>query len=103
MTATKKIKFIKSPTPVFNLAYFDGDIVEMPVNQADLLIEFEVAVEVTPVFADIQDLPVDIPARDKLMEAGVKSMDELRLYEDLTEIKGIGKKTAEAITEYLKR
>lgn len=103
MTKTKKIIFTKSPTPVFHLAYFDGDIVEFPVNQADELIEAEIAVEYLPVFEDVEDLPVDIPGRDKLILAGVKSMTELRLYDDLTEISGIGKKTAEAIIEYLKK
>jgi hypothetical protein len=103
MSATIKIIFIKSPTPVFNLAYFDGDIIEVYPNQAEVLIEAGVAREYIPEFRDIEDLPVDIPGRDKLLQAGVKSMEELKLYDDLTEISGIGKKTAEAIIDYLKK
>jgi len=100
---TKKIQFTKSPTPVFNLAYFAGDIVEMPANQADTLIEAEFAVEFFPVVSEAADLPQDIPGRDKLIAFGVTSMAELRQYDDPCEIKGIGKKTAEAILEYLKK
>ena len=103
MSATKKIRFIKSPTPVFNLAYFDGDIVDMPANQAEVLIDSGFAEEYFPVISAVADLPLDIPGRDKLILAGVKSLDELRLYDDITEIKGIGKKTAEAIVDYLKK
>ena len=103
MAATKKIRFTKSPTPVFNLAYFEGDIVEMPANQADALIEADFAVEYFPVINHSVDLPQDIPGRDKLLASGVSTLSELMQYDDPSEIKGIGKKTAEAILEYLKK
>lgn len=100
---TVKIIFIKSPTPVFNLAYFDGDILEMNANQAEVLIEAGVAKLYEPVFNLIEDLPMDFPGRDALIAFGIKTMQEVRLLNDPTEIKGIGKKTAEAILEYLKK
>lgn len=103
MSVTKKIRFIKPPVAVFRLAYFVGDIVEVAANQAEVLIESGFAEEYMPVLEDVTDLPVDIPSREKLLAAGVKSMQELILYDDLTEIPGIGKKTAEAITDYLKK
>lgn len=103
MSALIKIRFTKSPTGVFNLAYFPGDIVEMPANQAEVLIESEFAEEYIPVISDVNDLPLDIPGRDKLIAAGVKTMNELRQYDDITEIKGIGKTTAKAIVDYLKK
>jgi hypothetical protein len=103
MPTTKKIKFTKSPTGLFRLAYFPGDVVEMNTNQADVIIEAGYAEEYNPVIHQESGLPVDIPARDKLLAAGVNSLDELRQYDDLTDINGIGKKSAEAIIAYLKK
>lgn len=99
----KKIQFTKSPTGKFNLAYFAGDVVEMPANQAEVLIEHDFAVEVTPEIYPKDDLPPDVPARDKLLAAGVKSIEELKLFDDLTEIPGVGKKLAEQIVAYLNK
>ena len=103
MITMKKIIFIKSPTPVFNLAYFDGDIIEVHENQADVLIDAGVAKEYLPVFADVEDLPVDIPGRDKLIAAGVTTLEELKEYNDFTEIDGIGVKAGKAIENYLNK
>lgn len=36
---TKKVRFLKSPTGAFKLAYNVGDITALPVEQAELLIE----------------------------------------------------------------
>ena len=98
----KKIQFIKSPVGLFHLAYFAGDVVELPTNQADVLIEAGYAKEYAPALNPTVDLPGDLPGRDAFLAAGIKTMEEVRLIKDHTEIKGIGKKTAEAIITYLK-
>lgn len=46
-------------------------------------------------------LPEDFPARDKLADAGIDTYAKVRAVEDLTEIPGIGRATAEKITEAL--
>ena len=101
--ATKRIKFTKSPTGRFNLAYFDGDVVDMPQAMAEILIEAEYAVEVHSKIAYNTQLPADVPQRDKLILAGIKSLEELKEYHDFTEIDGIGVKSAKAIEKYLKK
>jgi len=103
MKGQKTIQFIKSPVAVFHLAYFADDIVTMPANRADVLIEAGFAKEYAPAMEIRIDLPEDIPARDKLLKAGVKSLHELNAYDDLTQIPSIGPATAKAIAEYLKK
>lgn len=105
MANTIKITFIKSPTGSFNLAYFEGDSVEMPANQAKELMNAGVAKpfdinEDDPIGVD---LPMDIPARDLLIKQGIKTMDELLIYPDLTKIAGIGKQINKQIMNYLKK
>jgi len=102
---TMKITFLKSPTGVYNLAYFEGDTVEMPVGQARELMDAGIArpfnkVEDDPVGVD---LPAEIPGRKLLLKHGIKTMEELKAFKDLTQISGIGKSTAKQITEYLNK
>lgn len=99
----KKIQFNKSPVGFFNLAYFAGDVVEMPANQAEVLIEAGYAKEYAPAVNPQPDLPADLPGRDVFLSNGIKTLDELKLITDFTEIKGIGKKTAESIVKYLNK
>lgn len=40
------------------------------------------------------DLPDDFPAINELRAAGLRTIDDVRNYEDLTQINGIGKATA---------
>ena len=75
----------------------------MAINVADLLIEDGFAREYAPAMEITEDLPEDIPSREKLIKAGVKSMAELKAYQDLTQIPGIGPATAKIIAEYLKK
>jgi predicted flap endonuclease-1-like 5' DNA nuclease len=103
MKGKKIIQFIKSPSPApFFMAYFVDDVVEVNDNQAEALIEAGVAKEYIPEKKAAIPLPADMPARDKLIKAGVNSLDELKLYTDLTEINGIGKALAEQISKFLK-
>jgi hypothetical protein len=76
-------------------SYFTGQTYDVPVDQAKFLILNGNAREATPV------LPLDLPARDTLINNGIETVAELRKISDLTKLKGIGKKTAEAITAYL--
>lgn len=43
-----KIRFLKSPTGVFNLAYFPGDEVDIDSEKAKLLVDGEFAEVITP-------------------------------------------------------
>ena len=102
MAATKKIQFDKSPVGVFHLAYFVGDVVLMHSNQADVLIEAGFAHEYTDKPVET-GLPADIPHREKLIAAGVTTLEELKEYNDFTEIDGIGVKAGKAIDNYLNK
>lgn len=44
-----KIKFLKSPTGVFNLGYFPGDVCDMDDERAKLLVEGKFAEVESPV------------------------------------------------------
>ena len=46
-------------------------------------------------------LPEDIPGYDHLLLAGLETLEKVAACADLTDIDGIGVKTAEAIDEYL--
>ena len=98
-----EIKFIKSPTGAFNLAYFPGETADMPDHQAQELIESGYAEQVHPVLPhqEVCDLPGDLPGRKIILDAGVKTLKELSAYDELTEIPGVGKMTARKIREYL--
>lgn len=46
-------------------------------------------------------LPEDLPGREKFLEAGIESVDEIKALEDPTEVKGIGDATAQDLAKYL--
>jgi hypothetical protein len=97
------IKFIKSPTGRFNLAYNAEDVVDFPQNQAVELIESGYAVAHTPNQPghDPVDLPGDIPGRAKLISAGILTMAELKKYTQFSDINGIGKSLAAQLAAYM--
>lgn len=97
------IEFVKSPTGAYNLAYFEGDRVDMPDHQALELIETGYAKKVTPVLPkeEKMDLPADLPMRKIILEAGIKTMSELKAYDELSDIPGIGMRSAKKIANYL--
>ena len=96
----KKVKFRIAGGPA-GLAYHAGEEAEFEDLQADELIrqgycclpEKDEQVE--------NMLPEDLPAREVLFAAGVKTLDELSGIDDLTSLEGVGKKTAEKIENYL--
>ena len=96
-----KIQFTKSPIGPLHLAYFIGDVVDLQQNQAESLIELGFATAYHQVISHVTDLPADMPHREKLLKAGVTTMEELKEYDDLTEIDGIGVKAAQAIDKYI--
>lgn len=49
----------------------------------------------------VQDLPDDLPGRERLLAAGLSTVDAVRDYEDLTDVDGIGAATADRIRAYL--
>lgn len=48
-------------------------------------------------------LPDDVPNKEALVNAGIESIEAIRQITDLTEIKGIGKASAEKIKDYLSK
>jgi len=101
---TKVVEFTRSPSgSPFRLGYFVGDVVELEEKQAQTLIDAKFAKEHRPSIKKVStDLPGDIPGRYNLLKAGVKTMEELTAYQDLTDISGIGNKLAEKIKDFLK-
>jgi len=99
----KKITFVKNGMAI-KLAYFAGDEVMMETKQADELIESGYAVEKEKVKPSKEkvDLPEDLPGRDVLLSHNINTVSEVKKIVDLTELQGIGKKTAEKIKAALK-
>ena len=93
------VKFIKSRQ---GLAYFAGDIVKMDQEKANKLIDEGFVKQVDQ--PDNSDLPVDLPGRAALIKEGLITKDQvLASKEVLTDIKGIGEKTAAEIIEILSK
>lgn len=91
-----KVKWIKGPAKI-GFAYFINDECKMEKKQADELAE----IGYVKIMDDESLLPADIPAREALTAAGINSLEQLSAITDFTEIKGIGKSTAEKIEVYL--
>lgn len=95
-----KIKFTKIAVPI---GYAYGADTELECNSATgkEFIELGYAIELE---SNSSNLPEDLPARDVLIDAGIESMEalkEIATPEGLIAIKGIGKKLAESIINYL--
>lgn len=90
------LKFLKHATQ-FRLAYHVGETGVFEEKQANELVSAGVAVAV----AD-EELPEDLPGRNHIKKAGL-TLEDLKLIEDLTEIKGITGALAEKINEYLNK
>lgn len=90
-----KITFIKSHE---NYAYFAADTAIVDDKEAQLLINKGFAKQ------EKAGLPDDMPAKELLEKSGFKEIDQLKSVtkEEITEIKGIGSKTADEIILYVK-
>jgi hypothetical protein len=99
------IRFIKSPTGRYNLAYSAGNVVAFEEKQAREMIESGYAVEHQPGKPgdDPVDLPGDIPGRANLVKSGVTTMAELAKYKDFKDIPGIGRSLAARLAAYMSK
>lgn len=89
-----KVVFKKSKQ---GLGYFTGSIADLPNDQAKQLIDDGFVVPSGETAID-SDLPEDLPGREALIKEGLITIDQvLAAAETLTDIKGIGKKTADEI------
>ena len=95
-TMEVKVKFLKNGMGA-GFGYFADDDCIMESKQASALAESGYVM----LMPDDSLLPADIPAREALTAAGINSLEQLAGITDFTEIKGIGKATAEKITLYL--
>ena len=97
------VKFIKTAAGI-GFGYFEGDTAELDEKLAVELIEMGYVDKV--IVKPTIELPEDLPARDTLLKAGFTDIDDLFAEIEngtLTEVKGIGKKTAEEIENYLNK
>lgn len=92
MSKPQKLYFMKAPR---HSGYHAGQVCNVPPALAKKFIEQGDARLAT------ESLPGDIPGRDILIREGIESVDALAEIADLTKVKGIGKATAEQITEWL--
>lgn len=92
-----KIKFIKPAMPL-GFAYAEGEQLDCLEPFGKELINSGFAIEVDNVQGA---LPADMPGREALIIAGFDSLDAVKECTELTEIKGIGKATAENIVAYI--
>lgn len=99
-TKTKLIEFTASPTGRYGLAYFKGDKADLPVNQANELIEAGYAKPFKSDKGDESDLPPDLPGRKVLVAHGVKYA-ELKAINDYTVYPGVTPAMAAKIKTYL--
>jgi len=95
----KTIKFTKSPTGEYGLGYFPGEMASFEDALATQLMEDGFAAPVEE--EDTNQLPEDLPAFQSIFDFGIKTLDDLKKIVDFTEIPGVGKATAQKITDYL--
>lgn len=96
---------IKIRYPVAGFAYFGNEIVDnLPDEKAAYLVEIGAAIIIPETEGTPNKLPDDIPAREILFNAGLETLtDVTNALETLTDIKGIGKKTASDIKKYINK
>lgn len=95
------VEFLKSRQ---GLAYFAGDIVKMDEENAKQLIDEGFVKQTKQPGEDNSDLPVDLPGRAALIKEGLLTKEQvIASKEVLTDIKGIGDKTAIEIIEILSK
>lgn len=89
------VKIIK---PIPGLGYFGNEVAELDTELAATWIERGYMILVPEVEGEINELPAELPCRDALFDAGLKTVaDIINAGDEIREIKGIGKKTAEEI------
>lgn len=84
-------------------AYFENDIAEnLPDEKAGMLVSKGWAVLIPETEGNANKLPEDIPARELLFENGLETLTDVKnALPTITDLKGIGRKTAKDIEKYL--
>jgi len=78
-----------------------GEEFELPPEVAEMRVRGGAVELVHPVPVEMAGLPDDLPYRSVFDGLGFDSLDAIRAVEDLTSLKGIGPKSADAILKYL--
>ena len=95
-----KIKFLR---PVAGFAYFENDIAEtLPEAKAAALVVAGHAIIIHDTEGPVNGLPEDLPAREILFAEGLETLTDVKnAMLTLIDIKGIGKKLAANIKDFL--
>lgn len=96
-----KIQFVKSTCGI-GYAYMEGTTLDCGKAVGKEFIELGYAIELSD--EEACTLPKAIPMREKLIEAGITTLDELKEIaniEALEALKGIGKKSAQSIIDFI--
>jgi len=97
-----KIKFIKN-TGGIGYGYMEGTELDCTEAFGEEMIEIGMAVKV---HRDPTSLPAELPARQILIDNGIETIEELKQITDpevLMELKGIGKKVAQQIIDFVNK
>ena len=99
---TLRIKFLKSHP---DFAYFEGDDADLtPEQVTDLVLSGHAILFPGEVEKEDNPLPEDLPYREELFAVGFVTTESINeVGEGLSQIKGITKKGAVKILEYLKK
>ena len=89
-----KLYFEKVPP---GTSYHAGHVHGVLPELAHEYIKLGYAKPTTPV------LPIDMPFRNQLIEAGIETMEDMNHLKSLTDIKGIGEKAAKEIIAFMKK
>lgn len=96
--------YIKFLRPVAGYAYFEGDLAELPVHVAAVLVNSGFAIMIPETEIVIENtLPADLPLKNELFTAGYTDIDMVKNADEniLKGIKGIGEKGVKRIIKYL--
>tara|TARA_R110002153_G_scaffold171604_2_gene324453 strand:- start:1022 stop:1330 length:309 start_codon:yes stop_codon:yes gene_type:complete len=102
MTNTILVKVVKG-TCGLGYGYLAGSEYQLPEKLAIKFINQGIALAVSDeVTVSENELPADFPALEILQENNLDTAEKIKVFKDLTRLKGIGAKTAEQILEALK-
>ena len=94
------IKF-KHSVPGF--AYFAGDVASLPATVEATLVNNSSCIYIPETETRTNNLPEGLPARELLYNEGLETIDDVRnALPTITELRGVGKKTAKDIAAFLK-
>jgi hypothetical protein len=95
---------VKVNKPVPGMAYFGGEIADLDPKECAQWLASGHMIVIPETEGDENSLPDDLPGREILWKEGFRTLNEIKkVKETLTEIKGIGKKTASDILVYIEK